>query len=847
MTFAEHIRDSVFHARLKDKRILVVFDPARRYHEICLSLANEHCTVVDAGNRPLSSRLDAMKVWQSLCEDTSHQSQLLIYVPEEAPVDNAAKRVHPFTAFIQCGTLFPRNPRDDYQQLCYSYCKDRRKEIDQLFAAGEPPILSHIDSLQDGANAIPRLKGIFGTGEFTKILSRFLAPSSEIEQNLTESSDWVTEFRSLTQRTIEFQFDSRATKPPTIREKLWQYLLFSEFAHDLPSDLPEGLSHLPKASGSATSLVIELCDELRKNDDTKESYRDEANRIQEELKLEEECASLNDLGERDTFAFEEARFLNKAVTAINAGSYNIASEILETHRHSLWTEEGERRLLWKIVELSLRTFHEIEATQEKLKQVPGKGSDLCQFYQNEFSRVDRYHREFEQAIDEIDQASAEVEKVADKVHSQYRVFFNQLQDRLLTEITSEGWPFEKVAANATLFDRLVRNYLNEGKRVAYLMVDALRLELAQQLEYNLSQSYETKLELSAAQLPCVTRFGMAALLPEADTKLQFRSANGKLEPFHGDTQVTTRSARLDVIHKAFGERFREMRMDDFLKNNSKETKRKALKKECEKADLLVITSTELDEAGESSLSLRNHLRNVLRQIHQSIEAAAQLDYDIAIVATDHGFIWLDELDAGSTISKPSGKWLLDKRRCLIGSGDEAPDSIRLVPQAISLPTEEPYFIAPRKLAVYRKGSEYFHEGLSLQESLVSSLEVHLGSNKSQHQTKKLPELDLTRKRNKVSGRIVAVNLSWPGSASLLDESTQFLLVALQDGEVVGTPSSNEAVDSSTGLVRIAPGNAIKVSLRLTDEAKEGPIKIRVRDVKTERDVAKLDLVYEPTI
>jgi hypothetical protein len=234
-------------------------------------------------------------------------------------------------------------------------------------------------------------------------------------------------------------------------------------------------------------------------------------------------------------------------------------------------------------------------------------------------------------------------------------------------------------------------------------------------------------------------------------------------------------------------------------------------------------------------------------ILRAIRRCAELGFEKAVIATDHGFIWLDGLDSGSICTKPTGDWSLKKRRCFIGKGDEAPGSIRFSTNALSIPTDEPSMVIPRTLGAYDRGSEYFHEGLSLQESLVPCMVVDLTALHRARHAEKAPELILDRKRNKVSSRIVAVNLSWPGDKSLLGEIQEFDLFAIQGKEIIGVPTSSEAVDPVTGRVRLSPGEAIKVSLRLTEEAKEAPFKVKVRDLKTEKDLATLDLIYEPNV
>ncbi len=46
MTFAEYLLDNIFLPRLQERRVLVVFDPQKRYLEICQQLQSEQCRVL---------------------------------------------------------------------------------------------------------------------------------------------------------------------------------------------------------------------------------------------------------------------------------------------------------------------------------------------------------------------------------------------------------------------------------------------------------------------------------------------------------------------------------------------------------------------------------------------------------------------------------------------------------------------------------------------------------------------------------------------------------------------------------------------------------------------------------
>mgnify|MGYP000895390129 CR=1 FL=1 len=66
--------------------------------------------------------------------------------------------------------------------------------------------------------------------------------------------------------------------------------------------------------------------------------------------------------------------------------------------------------------------------------------------------------------------------------------------------------------------------IKSGKKTVYFLADALRYELAAQLEKRLSRAkFDVKLEQSLAYIPTVTKYAMAALMPFASKKLKLNS------------------------------------------------------------------------------------------------------------------------------------------------------------------------------------------------------------------------------------------------------------------------------------------------------------------------------------
>ena len=60
----------------------------------------------------------------------------------------------------------------------------------------------------------------------------------------------------------------------------------------------------------------------------------------------------------------------------------------------------------------------------------------------------------------------------------------------------------------------------KNKKIAYLMIDALRYELAMELVKRFPEKYEVECFPVCAQLPTMTSVGMASLMPQADCLLK---------------------------------------------------------------------------------------------------------------------------------------------------------------------------------------------------------------------------------------------------------------------------------------------------------------------------------------
>ena len=141
-----------------------------------------------------------------------------------------------------------------------------------------------------------------------------------------------------------------------------------------------------------------------------------------------------------------------------------------------------------------------------------------------------------------------------------------VQAAFVRHLEIEGWPPSGRLANADVFDKFVAPKIQtSGRRVAYILVDALRFELGIALERQLAADGTVALHVAFAQLPTVTPIGMASLLPKAGHTLTLKRQDDKVVPMLGDTPLMNVTQRMALLRSRFGERFAESALNEFVR------------------------------------------------------------------------------------------------------------------------------------------------------------------------------------------------------------------------------------------------------------------------------------------
>jgi len=840
-TISQFIQQQIILPRLRQHEVLVVYAPDGRYRELCLALASEKIQVVDASKSSLEARREALAALQRLGQSHSGLEGLLVYVPASAPLSDEEKRRDPFALYGACGAVFPdpNNDGDEYLSLCLKARPDYATEIRKVFAENPNPPFAVIDAI-GGKGGWPTLQTLLGVESARELLLALLAPNDDQRQALDNKKNWLTEAKDLFKSTLGLHLTTKLKGWEPVAEELWRYVLFSEFAFDLPPGLPDSLGNVPRAPSEAQTLVFDLCEHLRNDLRTRPIYIERAETIQQELHLAQHCQGIDDFGQRDTFSFEEQAGFRRAVAALQADDMDLLRSVLERHARSVWTERGENTARWGLLQAAAALVQAVIDRERELPQHIHSTEALAHFYTTSLREVDRCQREFEQAAADIFDDDADLSQLKTQARKAYNRLMAQVQQTFLKHIEQTGWPLNNFPAARDTFDRLIAPALQQsGRRVALLLIDAMRYELGVELSKQLGDLGQTEVEAVCAQLPSITPVGMASLLPGASSALGLDAKKGRLLVTWNGQPLSNVNQRMDVLRTRYGQRFQQQDLTQFVKSRAKLDP---------SVELLVLRSNDMDNDFETNPEAAPSLiSRTFQKVVAALHKLRQMGFDEAFLLTDHGFYLNGAPEAGDVCSMPSGNWINVHDRILLGDG--VGDAANLVLQAerLGIPGAFSQAAVPRALVAYRAGQSYFHGGLSLQEAIVPVIHVRLRQPETAKAKK--PKILLTYRRasKKVTTRLPVIEVMAGPQIQLLDLDTIELLIEAHDeqGNVVGEAKPGGAVDPTTRLVTLKPGEKVAVTLKM-DMQFEGKFYVKALDPTTSvalGDVLELETDY----
>jgi len=289
--------------------------------------------------------------------------------------------------------------------------------------------------------------------------------------------------------------------------------------------------------------------------------------------------------------------------------------------------------------------------------------------------------------------------------------------------------------------------------------------------------------------------------------------------------------------------------------------KKDIKAGIETADLVVMTSQELDELGETDnlMLVRTMMDGILVNLRRAIRRLAELGCKTMIVTADHGFLLGDELGEDMKLDAPGGETLDLHRRVWVGRGGAAGGAsfLRAPLSAFGLSHDPTLEIAvPWGFAGFKAAGgslAYFHGGLAPQEIVIPMVEIVPTVSASSVASGDIT-WTLTPGSKKISTRFCTVQISGQ-SNGLFDTMSALprVRVEIKAGkEVLSTPiAASYGFSEATYDVQLAfAGEASRelvsntVTLMITQEPSQPTtlVSIHLLDAVTGRELARLDKV-----
>ena len=833
MKICQYIQEE-WLARLRRTGVLVIYDPDRRYRELCMSLAAEKRCVIDASQSSIEAREQAMSAFQRLTQQNGGLESLIVYVPAAQPISDEDRQRDPFAVYTGCGSEFPEGDGDDYVNLCLKAKPDYATDIRKAFAESPSPGLDVIDAI-GGGGGWPNLQATLRVESARDIMFALLSPNEQQKEAIKKQEAWVSEAKELLLRCFGAKLITRGKTWTSVSDELWRLLLFSEFAFDLPVELPPALRDVPRAATEARQIVEDLCDRLRSDIRTQAVYIDRAESIQQELSLVMVCAAVKDFGVRDTFPFEERWFLDQTVQAISSDDIDRVRQMLDRHDLSVWMGRGESQAQWDLIRTATALIQSCDDVARIVADHTKSQGALIDFYTSTLRETDRHHREFEQiAGDHIDPEGL-LSSVVVKARRRYQRLMTDVQAAFVRHLEIEGWPPSGRLANADVFDKFVAPKIQtSGRRVAYILVDALRFELGIALERQLAADGTVALHVAFAQLPTVTPIGMASLLPKAGHTLTLKRQDDKVVPMLGDTPLMNVTQRMALLRSRFGERFAESALNEFVRGKVVVP---------ESVDLLVLRTNEIDDRLENSPETAlDVIHDALKRLRGAVNELRKRGFKDVIIATDHGFFLNLGFEAGDVCLKPTGNWINVHERSLLGDGSYDRSNFVLNAAQVGIKGDFAQLAGPRSMSPYRSGEMYLHGGASLQEAVVPVIELKLEPPSS---TKAIPttvRLDYKQGAKRITTRLPVLKISVEGGDLFAGATfVEFLLEAQDnDGRVVGEARPGTSVNAATGTISLRPGEAAQIAIKMHEDF-QGKFSIKALDAATLGTYDRLDL------
>ena len=485
--------------------------------------------------------------------------------------------------------------------------------------------------------------------------------------------------------------------------------------------LSVGMGEKPKMTNDAYILLKRWKDNVTTQkdfDQLSEKYSDLLN-VEEKIKNRDLKAFLH----TDIFRKYDGKIIRELAQGLAQKTILPAScrEIINRRKTTHWFSKYEQ--FYAVLENAAWFLESLQNSQISIINF----QDGIQKYSSTWYKVDQYYRKvmFHARKAGVQPVIEELVTLVEKLYSnQFLISVNNLWQEQVDRI--DVWDSSPIPLQTSFYERYVKSFLDEGKKVYVVISDALRFEIGEELAsaINHEDRYDALVEANCAMLPSYTQLGMAALLPHQSLALAGDSSGMVLV----DQQNSSGTVNREKILQKYRTDATAIQAEDFLSLSAEDT-RSFVKEN----SVVYIYHNRIDATGDKKDTEERVFEAAEETIKELVQIVKKLNAGNAtnmIITADHGFIYqnsaVDESDF-STIQPKGNEILYFNRRFVIGKGLVASDSLRkFTTQELGLIGEVEVQIpkTTSRLRLSGSGSRYVHGGASLQEVVIPVILVN---------------------------------------------------------------------------------------------------------------------------
>jgi uncharacterized protein (TIGR02687 family) len=343
-------------------------------------------------------------------------------------------------------------------------------------------------------------------------------------------------------------------------------------------------------------------------------------------------------------------------------------------------------------------------------------------------RLDQLYRKFIYHMQKSGQASLLADLYTSVENRYTNSFVLAVNDAWQDQIAGlTEWKIPGFAAQSDFYRDQAAEYRRKDQKVAVIISDALRYEVAEDCLRRIREldRFDAELKPMISMLPSYTQLGMAALLPHNGLSMA-EDGSGDILAGGENTKGTAAREKLLAAGRA-GDSARALKAEEVM--NMRTEDGKALFRD---NHIVYVYHNRIDAIGDKLQTedkLPEATEDAIEDLTKLVRKLTSANFSNILITADHGFLYqhraLDDNDFA--IADPKGDQILFRnRRFVIGRGLAPTAGMKHFPaKALGLYGNLDVLIpnSINRMRVKGAGSRFVHGGASLQEVVVPVIRV----------------------------------------------------------------------------------------------------------------------------